>query len=243
MQNNGNGSSSKIAQYKKVQNDLRRGIITGKYEVGDFLPSENELSANYGITRMTVRNALKNLEAEGLIQCKKGKGSLVKLKRKSFELLSIKGFTEIMRLKEAEIDTLFVQHPISKAWDDDFFWDLNPTEKKAGCYYMSRVRMLDNQPIMLENTYLPNLSLIGFSEATFVNNSLFDTLIVKYDIEMTGVTQKFRAISADAGLANSLSVQEGTPVLEITRKLKTNREGFFVYSFAYCITNEFMIEA
>ncbi|WP_339702988.1 GntR family transcriptional regulator [Algoriphagus aquimarinus] len=229
--------------YRIVQKDLRRSIIEGKYKVGDLLPSENELCSKYGIARMTVRNALSNLETEGLIERQKGKGSIVRLKRKSIELLSIKGFTEIMKGKERKIDTVFLQKPILLGWEDGFYWPLSEEEIISKCIYLKRVRMSAEKPIMMEKTYLSNMNLPSFCTEEFINKSLFDTLIVNHDIEMTGVVQKFRAIPANAELADSLQLIVGAPVLEIIRKLTTNREGFFVYSFAYCNTDDFTIEA
>ena len=234
---------AEIARYLKVKKDLRRLIIDGYYEVGDLLPSENELCKQYGMTRMTVRNALSNMEAEGLIYRKKGKGSIVKLKGKSIELLSIKGFTEVLKGKEDKIDTLFVETPMAQTWDEDFFWTLNKEELAAGCIYMSRVRTLYDRPIMLEKTFLSNNNLPSFCSKVFINKSLFDTLIVNYDIEMLNVIQKFRAISASEELAEALKIEVGAPILEIIRKLSTSRNGFYVYSFSYCNTEDFTIEA
>ena len=233
---------AEIARYLKVKKDLRRLIIDGYYEVGDLLPSENELCKQYGMTRMTVRNALSNMETEGLIYRKKGKGSIVKLKGKSIELLSIKGFTEVLKGKEDKIDTLFVETPMTQTWDEDFFWTLNKEELAAGCIYMSRVRTLYDRPIMLEKTFLSNNNLPSFCSKVFINKSLFDTLIVNYDIEMLNVIQKFRAISASEELAEALKIEVGAPILEIIRKLSTSRNGFYVYSFSYCNTEDFTIE-
>ena len=228
-------------RYLEVEKDLRKLIIEGNYEDGDILPSENNLCSQYGISRMTARKALNNLEAEGLIDRKKGKGSFVKLDRSSIELLSLKGFTEIMQSKEHSIESLYLQKPIAEEWNASFYWDLSKEEVKTGCIYFSRIRKLEGKPIMFEKTYLPNW-LKGFSNHQFTNDSLFDTLVVNYDIEIKGVIQKFRAISADQQLAQSLKIELGEPVLEVKRKLKTNKQGFYIYSFAYCNTKDFTIE-
>jgi GntR family transcriptional regulator/GntR family frlABCD operon transcriptional regulator len=228
-------------RYLEVEKDLRKSIIAGVFDDGDILPSENDLCSQYGISRMTVRKALNNLELEGLIDRRKGKGSFVKFDRSSIELLSIKGFTEIMKSKEHRIETLFLKQPLTEEWDDSFYWDLSSKEYDVGCIHFSRVRKLEGKPIMFEKTYLPN-ELKGFCEVEFVNQSLFDTLVVKYDIEIKGVVQKFRAISADLQLAELLRIEVGDPVLEIKRKLDTNKPDFYIYSFAYCNTENFTIE-
>ena len=228
--------------YIKVQKELRKKIIKGDYNVGDLLPSENKLSEQYGLSRMTIRHALKDLENEGLISKRQGKGSVVEFKQKSIELLSIKGFTEIMKGKEVDISTIFIKKPELKSWKKDFNWDLNSKELKAGCIHFSRVRTMKEKAIMYEDTYLTNIHLQKFCKNPFVNNSLFDTLLVNHDIEITDVSQKFRAIAASKKLAKRLGLKKGEPVLEIIRKLSTSKSGLYIYSFAYCNTDHFTIE-
>ncbi len=228
--------------YIRVQKELKKKIVKGEYAVGDLLPSENKLSLQYGLSRMTIRNALKNLETEGLIYRHQGKGSIVEYKQKSIELLSIKGFTEIMKGKEIEISTVFIQKPDLKNWSTNFYWNLGEKEQKLGCIHFSRVRVMREKSIMFEDTFITNTHLPKFCTTPFVNNSLFDTLIVNYDIEIIGVTQKFRAISASKELSKRLNLKKGAPVLEIIRKLSTSKPQLFIYSFAYCNTNDFTIE-
>lgn len=231
-----------ISKHLQVQKDLRLSIVEGVYAIGDILPSENELSEKYGISRMTVRNAMNNLHAEGLIYRQKGRGSFVKIKPKSIELLSIKGFTEIMKGKERDIDTVFVQKPVIQQWNEDFYWNLEENELSADCIYLSRVRSVENNPIMFEKTFLSNSGLSGFCSQDFINKSLFDTLLVNHDIEIKEVVQKFRAVRTTDEIGKYLDLPVGAPVLEIIRKLSTNRAEFFVYSFAYCNTDEFTVE-
>jgi len=228
--------------YLTVQNDLKRLIITGYYSLGDMLPSENKLSEEYSLSRMTIRIALKNLETEGLIYRKQGKGSFVGFKRKSVELLTVKGFSEVMRRKNAEIDTRFIQKPHIREWKKDFYWDLHTEERESGCISLSRVRSIQNKPVMYEETYLSNTDLENFSNISFTNNSLFDTLSVQYKTEITGVTQNVRAILAPEYMAKYMEIDTNAPVLEIMRKLTTTNPNIFIYSFVFCNTNEFTIE-
>lgn len=229
--------------YIRVQKDLKKRIAKGEYDIGDLLPSENKLSLEYGLSRMTIRNALKNLEIEGFIYRHQGKGSIVKSKQKSIKLLSIKGFTEIMKGREVDISTVFIQKPKEKPWEDNFYWNLTDKEVEIGCIHCSRIRIMQEKPVMFENTFITNTDLSGFCTTDFINNSLFDTLIINHDIEVMNVTQKFRAIAANEELSKRLNLKKGTPILEIIRKLTTSKTGLFIYSFAYCNTDDFTIEA
>ncbi len=64
----------KITRYQEIQFMLKEKIQQGVYDIGDYLPSENELCNTYGITRTTVRKALDELLKEGFIEKKRGKG-------------------------------------------------------------------------------------------------------------------------------------------------------------------------
>jgi GntR family transcriptional regulator len=64
--------------YRRIVDDLRDGVLTGRLEAGAQLPSENELAADYGVSRPTVRRALALLRAEGLIVTNQGRGAFVR---------------------------------------------------------------------------------------------------------------------------------------------------------------------
>lgn len=229
-------------QYIRVQNALRLLIAKGVYQAGDTLPSENDLSTEFGITRMTVRNALSALEKDGLISKKKGIGSIVHSKRKSIELLSIKGFTEVMKTESLKAQTKVIRKPSISAWGNDFFFELSKTELDAGCIKMERLRKIDKEPVMLESTFIPNIDLPKICSTPFVNGSLFDTLHITYGIEIVSVVQNFRAVKAQVNQATLLNINRGKPLLHIIRKLRTNRRDFNIYSSVYFNSENHSIE-
>ena len=66
--------------YQRIVSDLRDGVLSGRLEPGSHLPSENELAAEYKVSRPTVRRALAILRAEGLIVTNQGQGAFVRSK-------------------------------------------------------------------------------------------------------------------------------------------------------------------
>jgi GntR family transcriptional regulator len=64
--------------YGRIVNDLREGVLSGRLEPDSQLPSENELAAEYQVSRPTVRRALAVLRGEGLIVTKQGRGAFVR---------------------------------------------------------------------------------------------------------------------------------------------------------------------
>lgn len=87
---------NKIGQtplYQILINDLKKQIDDGLYQIGDFLPSENELCKQYNTTRPTVRQALSALVNANYIIRKHGKGSIVTEPKNGLGILSVKGVT------------------------------------------------------------------------------------------------------------------------------------------------------
>ncbi|MGD1893775.1 MAG: GntR family transcriptional regulator [Cyclobacteriaceae bacterium] len=231
----------KFPRYKQLHQQLKADILSGLYEEGSLLPSENTLSAEHNMTRVTVRQALSVLEQEGYIARRQGKGSIVCGQQPALGLLSFRGFSEVGGETEHQPKSTFLQKPILTEWDSDFFFNVSAEEEAAGCIMIGRLRQVDSQPVMLEYTYLPNTSIPSFTDKKWVQDSLFRTLYHHYQLEITNVDQRIRAISAEPDVSGFLGIAVGSPILHIQRKYSTNRQDYFVYSSLYCNTEDYAI--
>ncbi|MEM9834022.1 MAG: GntR family transcriptional regulator [Bacteroidota bacterium] len=231
----------KTPRYKQLHQQLKADILSGHYVEGSLLPSENTLSAEHNMNRMMVRQALSVLEQEGYIARRQGKGSIVCAQRPSLGLLSFRGFSEVLGETEHSATSHFLSKPHSTTWSEDFFFDLSENEQQAGCIAIERLRKVDDQPVMLEYTYLPDLNIPNFLEKEWVDNSLFRTLYRHYQLEIINVDQRIRALAAEAETATQLHLDMGTPILHIHRKYSTSRPNYFVYSSLYCNTEHYAI--
>lgn len=220
-----------IPQYRKLYEILRKHIVTGVYEEGSLLPSENELCAVHEMTRPTVRHALETLVKEGLILKKQGKGSIVRKPIQNIGILSISGTASAVGVRHLKTDIL--QKPIIKTWPDSFSFNLSVLEQESGCIYMERLRYVENEPVFYDINHLPNIYLQRFTNRTFENKSLFEILRKDYQIEIFGGEQKLKAIKPDKQIQNLLQLKANQPVLYIERKLTTNKESFNIYSTIY----------
>jgi len=228
--------------YRKVHQQVKNQILAGVYREGDLLPSEKELQLLHTINRSTVRQALNELAREGYIIKKQGKGSIVvRSPRRTLGLLSVKGFSEVVGQQKHTVKTVMIEKPAIRAWDDRFFYPLSHLEQQAGCIYMKRLRCVEDDPVMLEITCIPNLNLPGFCNRPFIGGSLFETLNVKYQVEITRVEQDLRAVSADREAASLLGVTLASPLLHIYLHFFTSREHLHIYSSLLCNTSEYSI--
>lgn len=82
--------------YARLRDELRAGILDGRLKPHDKLPSESELSAAHGVSRITVRQALGDLQKEGLIVRLQGKGAFVSHPRTSQSLNRLQGLGEAL---------------------------------------------------------------------------------------------------------------------------------------------------
>jgi GntR family transcriptional regulator len=178
------------------------------------LPSENELSALHGITRATVRRALDILERDGWIYREKGKGSFAAVRRVEHELTQLVSTTEDMRARGWSLTTRLVsvkQLPasgkIARALE---------LAKGAPCYKMRRLRLVDGEPISLQDSYLP-AELCPNLEDNDLTSSLYRLLESRYGLRLWSGKETLRAQCVQPEEQALLEVPRGTPVMYTER--------------------------
>jgi GntR family transcriptional regulator/GntR family frlABCD operon transcriptional regulator len=228
-------------RYQQVHRELKQRILHGEFGPGAWLPSENELSEAYQITRVTVRQALGALEREGYIERQHGRGSLVRSPVRSLGLLSFRGFSEVVGGADHTVRTEAIVPPTERAWPEPFFYPLGGAELAGGCLYLQRLRRADQDPVMWEHTWLPRTHLVGGQLGHLVDGSLFKTLHLHHHLEMTNVEQLVRALPAAPDAAQWLAMPAGTPLLHIYRRYHTSVANQFIYSSLYCNTTKYAI--
>jgi DNA-binding GntR family transcriptional regulator len=225
--------------HKKVYELLRKHIKEGIYAEGDLLPSENELCGLHNATRPTIRKALDRLANEGFILKQQGKGSIVKAAPKGIGILSITGTTSAVGSENLE--TIIIVKPEIRSWTKAFSFELTDFEKELGCIYLERLRLVNKNPVFFDTTMIPNINLPRFTSRNFENNSLFSILREHYQLEVTGGEQKIQAIIANETLRSFFELNPGAPILQLDRKIATNKKDFFFYSQVLCNASEYAL--
>jgi len=136
--------------------------------------------------------------------------------------------------------TTVVVPPEVREWGGEAFgFPLSEAERAAGCVYFERLRMLDGAPVLLEITMLVNVGIGGFAAVELEDRSLFEVLRSGYRVTVTGGEQRLFAIGADRHLRDHLHVRQGHPVLQLNRRIDTDRDGFRIYSRIFCVTGRY----
>ena len=228
-----------LPRHSKVYEILRQHINDSIYLEGDLLPSENELCALHKVTRPTIRKALDRLANEGFIARHQGKRRNVKGAPKGVGILAMKGTTSAVG--KENLLTRIIVAPEIRNWNEAFSFSLTRTEQESGCIYMERLRLVNNKPVFFDITMIPNINLPRFIGRSMENKSLFDILRKNYRLEVKGGEQRILAITADERLQKYFGVSAGHPVVQLNRKIETNRMGFYLYSQVFCNTDEFVL--
>jgi DNA-binding GntR family transcriptional regulator len=226
------------SKYLIVQNQLKEKIQQGIFKVGDYLPSENDLCIQYSITRTTVRKAMDELQKDGFIEKQHGKGSLVRERRKSLGLLTVKGFSEAV---ENNFQTVFLQKPIVAKWSNEIVLPVEKSDFSADCIFFERLRLVDDLPVMIEKNWLPGRILPNFLNMEFTDGSFFKTLSRNYLIEIVGSEHELRSEFAGQNVASLLQIHKDDPVLHISIVFRTSNQGLNIYSELYCNTKKYPV--
>ncbi len=160
--------------------------------------------------------------------------------RKSLGLLSFKGFSEVVG-KEYEAKTVMLRAPAPEPWPDRFFYNLQPEAAQKDCISFERVRLVNEDPVLLEYGYLPISHVQGFCNNSLLDGLLFKTLSVRYGIEIENFEQDIRAILADEAIGALLKVKPMTPLVQLYRRYHTSVPGYHIYSLIYCNTEKYTI--
>lgn len=225
--------------HRKVYEQLRKHISEGVYAEGDLLPSENELCRLHNATRPTIRKALDRLATEGFIMKQQGKGSIVKGAPKGVGILSITGTSSAMGSENLTTQTIL--KPEIRNWNKAFSFEISELEKEMGCIYFERLRLVKDKPVFFDITMIPNINLPRFTSRFQEIPSLFGLLREHYGIEISGGEQKIMAINANKTIQKHFEMGSAEPIIQLDRKITTNRPDFYFYSQVYCNAQEYSL--
>ncbi|MFR0690444.1 GntR family transcriptional regulator [Enterobacterales bacterium AE_CKDN230030158-1A_HGKHYDSX7] len=210
---------SPVPLYSQLKEVLRTRILDGTYPPLSRMPSEAELGKAFDVSRITVRQALGDLQKEGLIFKIHGKGTFV-AKPKAFQNVStLQGLGESMSQRGYEVINRLRSFRVVPA-DAQVAARLQVAEGE-NVVQIKRARLVNRELVSLEITYLPEAVGKRLEKADLVSRDIF--LILENDcaLPLGHADLAIDAILADAELAQALDVEEGSPVMRIERLTHT----------------------
>jgi GntR family transcriptional regulator len=218
--------SSPLPLYYQLRNALLQQIESGSLVPGDMLPAERELIERYGVSRITVRQALSSLMADGLLYRQRGLGTFVRQNRIEQELSSLTGFSEEMLSRGLVPGTKLISAETVTA-DSALAAKLSIAPGQMALQ-MIRLRLADGEPTALDISCVPSdigerLLKENLEEALY-------TLLGRMGIELDWADQAIQAAPADDLTAHHLGVRKGAPVLLMERVVSATDGRVIEYS-------------
>jgi GntR family transcriptional regulator len=204
-----------VPLYHQLKTLLLTKIYAGEMKPNDRLPAEDELAAQYSISKATVRQALNDLVLAGVLRREQGRGTFVaepKLAQGPREMTS---FTDEMRSRGIHPTSKVLKQDVIKA-EADVAEKLRVAEDSQ-VMRLKRLRLADGEPMGIQTAYL-SLSLAPkIDEEDFTDRSLYEVLERKYNLWPARAHESYVAVLLGRDEAKLLKVAAASPALSAER--------------------------
>jgi GntR family transcriptional regulator len=202
--------------YRQIAESLLERIESGELPPGHRLPAERNLSETLGVNRMTLRQALRSLELQGLLVRRQGDGTYVsdasKIERQAGKLVpftrgmqrrGLKPGARVLAFERRLADTLVARELGLRL--------------SAPVYSVHRLRLLNQEPVMLETFALSAARFPELERFDLAARSVYEILEVEYGVSVSRARQSLEAVAASDYAAGLLGTKVGAPLMLETR--------------------------
>jgi len=204
--------ASPLPLHVQVKQALKNQIVRGAWKPGGLVPGDLELCAELAVSRTTVRQALAELAHDGWVVRERGRGTFVappKLTERAVERLS--GFFEDMVALGYPPVSQVLRQEVRPA-DEQIAARLN-VRPGTRVVEIERLRFVEDEPVVLTTTYLPQDLAPGLEVADLTRRSLYEYLETECGLSLARGQRTIEAVAADARQARLLRVRKGAPLV------------------------------
>ena len=221
---------SPLPLYYQLKESILSAVKNKEFDVGERLPSERELAEYHNISRMTVKKAVDILVDNGYLLRKQGSGTFVTDYQQSYSISPLLSFTKEMEKKGLNYTTKILNFTEIRDQNAAAKMNLNP---EAVLFKLERLRLIENKPFLLENTYLAAENFPNLKKGDLQNNSLFKLIKDKYNIQLSSAEAEVEAVIFDAAVSDKMQVKEGMLGLYFEQFSKNENDKIIEYTSAY----------
>lgn len=206
---------SQIALYRQLKDWIVDEIARGAWTAGSLLPSERALGTELGVSRITVRQALRELVQEGVLESVPGKGFFV-VERPSFPLHGLVSLTALAAERGQLVSNQILSArkvPASAALARGLGVELG-----TSLLHVARMRLLDGVAVNIQRLWLPERRCPGLLDEDLETASIFALLSGRFGIELERAEVRISARAADADEQRLLELDAGAPVLTVDQR-------------------------
>jgi GntR family transcriptional regulator len=203
---------SALPLWAQVLGDLRRRLVSGEFDLR--LPGDDELTRQYGVSRHTVREAVRRLQADGVVERGRGRGTFVR------DPVIEQPLGALYSLFRSVEEQGFVQRSIVRRLEerrDEEAAKVLGRSPGEPLVYLERLRLADDVPIVLDCSWLPAALAGPLLEVDFTRTALYRELHVRCGVWPDAGWERIRPVLPDPEQRGLLRLPARTPALAIER--------------------------
>jgi len=215
-----NQASGPIPLYYQIGNIIRDKISNGEYKLGGRIPSEKDLCFEYGVSRVTIRQALVSMIDQGLLNRQRGRGTFVQGKPRSRKVYQLGGFLQDISSQVMQFKVRLIRfEPTDPGPDIRQILRLGPQDE---IFLVERVRLSNIEPMLHAIHYIPGSTARKFNQADLHEKNIMEIIEKKCGIEIDRAEQTMMSTLADPLMSKVLQVRIGAPLVRIQRTFFTS---------------------
>lgn len=198
--------------WQQVLSDLERRLADG--DIAERFPTDKELTEHYGVSRHTVREAVRRLRARGLVERHRGRGSFVNDTRLAQPLGGIHSLFRAVEEQGLEQRSEVLALQVERDADAASRLGL-PAD--AELVRLDRLRYAGDEPLALDSVWLPADVGMPLLDVDFSRTALYDELRDRAGVTISAVEETLEPLVPDDGLRELLELEEGEALLQVRR--------------------------
>jgi len=202
-----------VPLYHQLQAVLKAEIESRRWQPDEQLPNETKLAERFGVSKITVRQALQELADLGYIRREHGRGTFVARRKFDEGPRELTSFTEEMRRHDLAASSRILSHYTVEA--EVKVSDALRIPLKSPVFILKRVRLADGEPMSVQTAHIPAALVPEFEIAP--GDSLYHILQTRYHLYAARARETYFAALAKPPAAELLGVAAGSPVFQIER--------------------------
>lgn len=217
-----------IPAYQRIKNAILDNIHSGKWQAGNAISTEMALAEEFGVSRMTVNRALKELSEERVLERRQGSGTFVAQQQFNHTFVEVRNIAQDLKSANRDYEAKVVSKRAVTAsmLDDELRRKFGIDESTVTAhtdvngapilYEVKIIHFADDQPIQFEERWVDAKKVPEFIEQDFTVVNTSDYLVAKIPLESGSYT--IRALAAPNEVADALQIAAQSPTLVLRRQ-------------------------
>jgi GntR family transcriptional regulator len=202
-----------VPLYHQLQGVLKAEIESGKWRADQQLPSETKLTERFGVSKITVRQALQELAELGYIRREHGRGTFIARRKFDEGPRELTSFTEEMKRHDMVASSRILAQFVVES--DARVSHALVVPARSPVFVLKRVRLAGGEPVSLQTAHIPAEFVPGL--VVDAGASLYEILQHRYNLYPARARETYLAAAADRAAAEILGIPPGSPIFSVER--------------------------